>query len=305
VAACAEALRRLRSRISIWTSQRGAEALAVHGLTPDLIIIQHASDLDAYFTVRHLRDRDGASPIETAPVVLAEPKTPLALIERVEPSRMATFDPACGWGLWPASLAWLAAASGARAVSLCGIDLGTNAAVDPLQQPLRDLLGLIASGSSIPTVDGGAGALKPGWARQSLDATVGAGGSQHVTLAELRPVDQAERYARLRMAMTRLQDHLDAAAMFRTIAREQRAHASAARDAQLAEAWAAIMTWGQHASIRTAFQEELGVSFLPRFWRTAEPVITGPHWRPVLLACEEITQQALRAHARLSSMVTG
>ncbi len=89
-------IRRLRGHVSVWTSIRGAEALASHGITPDLAILQHGSDLDAHLTPRHLRDRDGRHPLEEVPTVLVEPRTPVALLAGLDPDRLGLVDAAVG-----------------------------------------------------------------------------------------------------------------------------------------------------------------------------------------------------------------
>lgn len=303
LAVCAPELLRLRKRLSIWTSIRGAEALATHGLTPDLIAVQHSSDLDAYLTVRHLRDRNGANPILTAPAVLAEPKTPASLLAGLDGERLATFDPACGWGHWPASLAWLACSAGARAIALAGIDLGASDAADPSQEPLRGLLGEIAGGASVPTIDAGHGAIKAGWARQSLDITVGASGKPDVVFDNHPWTSPDQRRAELEATLIALRDYIDAAATFRARAMEQRVTRDTTREGPLAEAWQILRRWRDSESIRVAFQEGLGVTFLPRFWRMEDRDVVGPMWRPIVLATDEIVRQATAAHTRLLSPV--
>lgn len=300
LAARVDELRRLRKRISIWTSIRGAEALTAYALSPDLVIVQHATDLDGYLTLRHLRDRDGASPLVTAPVVLAEPKTPAALLAAVSRERLAAFDPALGWGLWPATLAWLACGAGARSVALAGIDLGSREHPDPSQQPLRALLALIAEGSSVATVDAGTGAIKAGWMPRVLDDTVGPIGASQVELDGQAPWSVDERRASLEATLAQLNDHLDAAEMFRARALRSRIERTRADDGPLGEAWSIVLGWRESAPLRAAFQEDLGVTFLPRFWRHPVESVAGPLWRPILLATDELVRQRRAAEAALA-----
>ncbi len=300
LAARIDELRRLRARLSLWTSIRGAEALAAHGLDADLVIVQHASDLDAYLTLRHLRDRNGFTPWSTAPVVLAEPRTPAALLASVDAARIATFDPAYGWGLWPATLAWMACGAGAHAVALAGIDLGTPGVVDPLHAPLCTLLGVIADGSPVTTVDLGHGAIKAGWPVQPLDDVIDATGCRDVILDARRWTSADERLAALESSRIGLRDHLETAEMFRSRAVEARASRDRGHDGPLGEALAMLLNWRESSAIRVAFQEELGVTFLPRFWRHDEARVPGPLWRPVLLATDEIVRQSQRAAARIA-----
>jgi hypothetical protein len=292
-------LQRLRKRLSIWTSLRGAEALEQHGLSADLILVQHQTDLDAYLSVRHLRDRNGDNPLHRAPVVLAEPKTPAALLAGVEPARVATFDPACGWGHWPVSLAWLACGAGARAIALAGIDLGTVDTCEPIHQPLCSLLSLVALTSPVPATDLGHGAIKSGWARLPLDATVGSTGSPDVTMALTPWLTADERRATLTDTLDLLGEHVDAARVFRELALDRRMGRGKGADRPLAESWSILQGWGEHAPVRAAFQEGLGVTFLPRLWRRQALNVAGPQWRPVLLAADQIVRQFDAAAARV------
>ena len=232
-------------------------------------------------------------------MVLAEPRTPAALLASLDPERIATFDPAYGWGLWPAALAWMACGAGARAVTIAGIDLGTPGLVDPLHAPLCSLLGLIADGSPVSTVDLGDGAIKAGWQKQVLDDTVGAGGSRDVTL-DARPwTSREERIAALESSLVSLRDHIETAEMFRSRALIGRQARDRGHDGPLGEALAILLSWRESAAIRIAFQEDLGVTLLPRFWRQLDEPVPGPLWRPVLLATDEIVRQSHLAAARI------
>ncbi|MFA5907746.1 MAG: hypothetical protein WC815_03115 [Vicinamibacterales bacterium] len=284
-----------RDRLSIWTSLRGAEALATYGLAPDLLLVQHQSDLDAYLSVRHLDDRNGATPANHAPVVLAEARTPAALIARVPSARLAAFNGACGWGLWPASLAWLAAAAGADAIALAGIDLGTADAPDPAHEALRALLGLLATTTTAVTVDAG-GADKPGWARAPITPLTSATGARTVLLERAPWPEPEARIEALAAGLEYLREALDSATAFRALAIEARASRPRGQaEGRLADAWNVVLGWRHTPAMRAAFQEDLSVSFLPRFWRQAAPSVAGPLWRPLLLATDEIVRQADRA----------
>lgn len=297
----AHELAHVRDHVSIWTSLRGAEALATHGLTPDLLLIQHQSDLDAYLSVRHLRDRNGATPADGAPAVLAETRTPAALIARVPSARLAAFNGACGWGLWPASLAWLASGAGAEAIALAGIDLGLEAALDPAHESLRALLALLAGAANAATIDVG-GANKPGWARESIARVAGARGSRTVVMERVPWPGPEVRLEALAAGLAGLHDAVESARAFRALAIEARASQPRGQsDERLADAWKALFTWRRTPALRVAFQEELSVRFLPRFWRQAAPSVAGPLWRPVLLATDEIVRQADRARQCLSA----
>ena len=113
----------LRKRLSIWTSLRGAEALATHGLDADLILVQHHTDLDAYLTVRHLRDRNGVNAAaSTRRWCSPSRKRRRRSWRRHRPERLATFDPAsAGDSGPPASRGWPAAPARARSRSPASI----------------------------------------------------------------------------------------------------------------------------------------------------------------------------------------
>lgn len=294
-------LGRLRAHVSIWTSPRGAEALAAHDLTPDLLLVQHQNDLDAHLSVRHVRDRDGVTPIDRAPAVLAEPRTPAALVARVPSARLAAFNGACGWGLWPASLAWLAARSGAEAIALAGIDLGTGQAPDPAHEPLRALLRLLAGATDAVTIDAG-GADKPGWAREPIAGVAGGAGSRTVVVERTPWPDRGMRLEALDAGLAGLREAIERAREFRVLALEARAAVPrGAAEGRLADAWVTLLAWRRAPAMRAAFQEELGVRFLPQLWRQSARPVAGPLWRPVLLATDEIVRQADRALRCLSA----
>lgn len=300
LAAEAGTLARIRGHLSVWTSLRGAEALATFGVRPDLILVQHASDLDAYLTARHLADRRHANPLSSAPVVLAEPRAPASLLADLPADRVTAIDPAIGWGLWPAALASLAVTSGASTVALLGVDLGAPGALDPAHAPLAALLGNIAGRAGrIATLDLGDGAVKAGWSPAMTSAVAAGSIAPPVTVSPHPWVSRAERHESLARALDMLSDPLQSAQEYRrmaTAARDGGTRRSA--DAALRSGWESLLSWRSDVPMRIAIQEELGARFLPRFWRQAPDTITGPIWRPVLLAAEELLLQAERAKAR-------
>jgi hypothetical protein len=165
-------LKRARAGIHLFTSPRGAEALAAAGLVPDLVLVEHQSPLDAMFSVSDLAHRPMRAMTE-APLVAATPPTPAALLASVAVDRLFVPDPLPTWGLWPATAVALAIRSGARTVALVGIDLGTLDHPDLSHEPLRALLALLAAQTPTTCVDAGpVGAAKPGWPRASIDDIV-------------------------------------------------------------------------------------------------------------------------------------
>lgn len=305
LAAEAGTLKALRDRFSIWTSLRGAEALAALGIEPDVIFVQHASDLDAHLTARHLRDRNGASPLTTAPMVCAEPRTPAGLLAGIDKARLAALDPTIGWGHWPATLAVLAIDGGASAIGLLGIDLGTQDGVDPAHAPLAALLAHIAlrAGDAV-TVDFGHRAPKVGWPSQRM---------RDFSADAARPIDWAREAWPRAQRSDALDERLRALDGPLTLADECRALARAVRDrrpactheSRLHDLWRGLLEWRHDAALRIAVQEGLGARFLPRFWRRPMPDLAGPLWRPALLAAHELVAQAETAKARLARGRTG
>lgn len=307
LAAEARTLARLRRHVSVWTSLRGAEAMAAQRLQPDLIIVQHASDLDAYLTTRHLQDRNGETPLTSAPVVLAEPRTPAALLRSVPCSRLAAVDPAIGWGLWPATMASLAITAGASAVGLLGIDLGTPRRADPAHIPLVALLARIAErAQDVATLDLGTGAAKCGWMPCALRDAVGSAVVTPVQLAHAPWASEADRYGALTRALVDIATPLHSAAECRAIAMALRdGRAGRAAEPRLEDLWRTLLAWRWDARLRLAIQEELGARFLPRFWRQDAEDVVGPLWRPALLAADELVSQAQAASARVEQFRMG
>lgn len=295
-------LARARDRVSIWCSPRGAEALALYDLEPDLVLVQHQSDLDAYLSERHVGDRGGERVICRAPQVLAEPRTPASLLARVPGHRLAAFDGATGWGRWPASLARLAAGAGAEAVALAGIDLGRPGQPDPAHEALVALLALVAASTGTVTLDVGGGAAKPGWPRAPLRRVAGSRGSRTVEMGRGSRPDRGAERAAIEAHLRYLAAPIEAAENFRALALQRRNRgAGGAECSRLADAWSTLVEWRHDPALRLAIQDGLGIGLLPRLWRQASTVVGGPLWRPVLLVTDEIVRQARRARERLAS----
>jgi hypothetical protein len=61
----------------------------------------------------------------------------------------------------------------------------------------------------------------------------------------------------------------------------------------LRDAAAEIMAWSGETDVRLFAQECLGLSFLPRLWRTGIDLSLGRAlWRPLMLATHEMVRQA-------------
>lgn len=293
--AAVPALRELRTRLVLVTSPRGTEWLAGVGLTPDLVVVEHQTALDAHLSVRHLSDI-GRNPIADAPLVAVDARTPAALVAGVPQDRL--FVPAAlpTWGLWPATAVALAAQAGAARIALLGVDLGTAARPDPAFAPLAGLLGLLADATDAVTVDcGPEGARKPGWTPSTLAACAGDGGAAALAVRRASAAPVALRYADLAEAGRRLAPYLDRARQMLPVALAARAGRTVPR---LDDLVSELLSWGDDPRCRVDIQESMGVTCLPRLWRTGiDRSLGAALWRPVMLATHELAGQADRLDA--------
>ena len=284
-------LRRLRSGLYVFTSPRGADALAVAGIVPDLVLVEHQTALDAQFSVRDQSHRRSQA---IAPLVAADARTPAALLQGVPADRLFVPDPLPTWGLWPATAVCLGLLSGARSVALLGIDLGSRDRPDPLQAPLRDLLGLLALHTTAACVDvGGGGAAKPHWRGATLDALATGGAVPPLQLeARARP-SAAARHAHTLAAWQRTASlAAEASATLDAACHVRDGDTSSRGRARLMDGFNRLLSAGAAVGARIDVQDALGASFLPRFWRTApDPAIGAQLWRPAALASHEVVHQ--------------
>ena len=64
-----------------------------------------------------------------------------------------------------------------------------------------------------------------------------------------------------------------------------------------------LLVWGADPSIRWALQRALGLTFLPRLWRTGVSMASPQRlWRPLVLALHELVEQADRFESRLTTL---
>jgi 6-hydroxymethylpterin diphosphokinase MptE-like len=288
-----ETLRRLRSHIRIVTSPRGAEALLAVGITPDLVLIEHQSALDAHHSARHLGDA-GTRVLAECPVVAADWRTPHSLVAGLAPSSLFVPRTLPTWGLWPATAVAMAAQAGASRLALLGIDLGTSADPDPAHAPLRALIELLASLVTATTVDcGTGGAWKQGWPQAALNDVAGTRVCATLEL-QLRPAPAVtERAHGTGVALAQLAAVIERATQLRSLALRARAAAGAVPVHSLQDGMEEALRWGHDPGVRVLLQECLGIAFLPRFWRIGVDLSLGPAlWRPLLLATHELTAQA-------------
>jgi hypothetical protein len=294
------ALARVRESVHLFTSPRGADALAEAGIIPDLVVIEHQTALDAHFSARDVSHR-GTDSLRQVPFVAADARTPAALLAGVAPERLFVPDPLPTWGLWPATSVALALAAGARTVGLLGVDLGSAERADPSQAPLQALLELLAAHGGVPCLDLGAGgAAKKHWFPTPLELM--AGDTRRPLFLESKPwTTPAVRYAGAAAAWQRTLPLIENAADTVSAACAVRdGDGSANMRSKLQGGLEALLAAGASPATRQDLQDGLGISFLPRYWRLAPDLSIGPQlWRPALLAAHELLQQHHHLGARL------
>jgi hypothetical protein len=286
-------LRRVRASVHLFTSPRGADALSECGLIPDLVLVEHQTPLDAQFSVQERWHR-GRHAIARVPWVAADARTPAPLLDSVPSDRLFVPAPLPSWGLWPATAAALALGSGSRAVALLGVDLGTAGEPDPAHAPLRALLGLLAAHTDVSCVDAGpAGAAKPRWVADSLDALAAGGAASPLAVSTTPWQDAAERLTdavRLADGIEPLVAHASATLAAACAVRDGDRSAEAL--AVLTDRLTQLLAAGGRIENRIEVQEGLGASFLPRFWRVPpDPALGARLWRPAALAAHELVGQ--------------
>src|SRR5262249_3297228 len=121
----AEELRRVRSRVLVATSLRGAIALQARGLHADLVLVEHQSVFDAQISLEEQR-HTASMRLNAETMVLAEAATPQALLTQCQASRLLVAATLPTWGLWPATLVAVGLEADLPGVGLLGIDLGTD-----------------------------------------------------------------------------------------------------------------------------------------------------------------------------------
>ncbi len=289
-------LARMKDRMWLFTSPRGAELLAGHGLVPDLVLFEHRTALDAHHSTRHVLDGH-SSTLGAVPLVAADWRTPSALLNGVPPNRLFVPDPLPTWGMWPATAAALAANAGATRIGLLGVDLGTTDRPDQAFAPLASLLGVIAKVSRVKTVDcGPVGARKPGWSVGTLESLASDEpiGVLEVVRRSAPSID--ERYALAQHARRRLSRIVSRSRHILAMSLKARAGDRTVRGL---EAGATdLLSWSHDPEVRLDLQESLGLSFLPRMWRTGIDLRLGSElWRPLVLATHELVGQADRLDA--------
>ena len=293
-------LRQVRDAVHLFTSPRGADALAEAGITPDLVVVEHQTPLDAHFSTRELSHRPTDS-LSRVPFVAADARTPAALLSGIDLDRLYVPEPLPTWGLWPATSVALALAAGARSIALLGIDLGTADHPDPSQAPLQSLLELLAAHAGMPCLDvGQGGAPKKHWFPTPLALLAGSP-RQPLSLVSRPWTTPAVRYATASAAWQRALPIIEnAAATVSAACAVRDADGSANTRSKLQSGFEALLTAGESQATRQDLQDGLGVSFLPRYWRHAPASSMGAQlWRPAALAAHELLHQHHHLGARL------
>jgi hypothetical protein len=256
-------VRRVRDRVRIFTSPRGAALLAGYGVEPDLVLVDPLS---------------GRSP-KGCPLVAADWRTPRDLLAGVATESLFVPTPLPTWGVWPATAVAMAADAGASRIALVGFDHPDGSA-STAGEALTALLELLARLAPFTAFDcNGTSAPARGWVRASVHEIAGTpvAGALETNVWRAPSPDQRE---------LQLRDDLSELAPVLERVRELGACA-ALSEAAIGE----VIGWREQPRLRVLLQESLGVSLLPRLWRLGPDQAFGRS-RRVRLALSEITRQA-------------
>jgi len=288
----ARTLRQIRSRIVLMTSPEGADALFRYAMVPDVVVVDRETAAD--------HARGGA--LARCPLVAVNPRTPAAIVAGVPVEHLFVPDAFPTWGCWPATAVAMAAAAGAGRIGLLGVDLGTADAPDPRQTPLVRLLSLLALTANAACLDcGPEGARKAGWPVATLEEMAA---RRPPALPEVTRRPWTSPDARINMDRERvrsLEPLLSRArALFLLGLRARDGRLDPRRPRIVEDAMSELLVWRQNAQVRIALQDTMGLSILPRLWRTG---VRGQHSaqlsQTLLLATDEIVRQAEKLETRL------
>jgi hypothetical protein len=290
--AAAADLRAVRGRVIVVTDPAGAAALQRHALTPDLVLVerQPGGREDAPLSESLLLGSRAA--------LLIEPSAPIAAFERSAGIRRLARD-LPSWGVWPATAVAVALRGGATRLIALGLD-GTTDADERARTDA--LLSALAVYSAADCLEVGPQSGRTGWWPVSwpnvvpIDAPGSAGLSWHELGGTSLLRAEAERDL---LFLAPLLPHAREAL---TLARRARVgEAAGSRD--LCRAIEMLLVWGADPSIRWALQRALGLTFLPRLWRTGVSMASPQRlWRPIVLALHELVEQADRFESRLTTL---
>ena len=293
-------LKQVRSQLVLVTSPDGATALSAHGLLPDIVVVEPAARAPRSFANNTDYGRDDV--LARCPLVAVDPRTPAALVAAVPQDRLLVPDPLPTWGLWPATAVALAASAGARRIALLGVDLGTTDAPDAAQRPLSGLLSLLAWTADAACIDcGPEGARKAGWSVAALEEMTVRGRAARPVVTR-RPWISWD--ARLELDRERLRS-LDpiirrARALLLLGLRAQADTRRPCNVRAIQDGLLEMLAWRQIAPVRIDMQDTMGLSVLPRLWRTGVDMGLGARLRPLLVrAADEIVSQADKLESRI------
>ena len=290
--AVASDLRAVRGRVLLVTDPTGAAALQRHALTPDLVIVE-----------RQPGGREDAPLCESLllgsrAALLIEPSTPIAAFERSAGIRRLARD-LPSWGVWPATAAAVALRGGATRLITLGLDGTTDADV---RARTDALLSALAVHSAPDCLEVGPQSGRAGWWPVSwpnvvpADAPDSAALSWHDLGGTSLLRGEAERDL---LFLAPLLPHAREAL---ALARRARAGETVS-SRELCRAIEMLLVWGADPSIRWALQRALGLTFLPRLWRTGVSMASPQRlWRPLVLTLHELVEQADRFESRLTTL---
>jgi hypothetical protein len=293
--AAAADLRVVRPRVLVLSDAAGAAALQRHGLTPDLVIVEREpggrEDAPAADTLM----------LGTRVALLIEPSAPVAAFERSAGLRRLARD-LPSWGVWAATAVAVALRGGATRLVTVGLDGTTDADERARTDALLSALALHAPAECLEVgpQSGRAGWWPVSWLNVvPSDAPASATLTWHDVGGAALLRTEAERDL---LFLAPLLPHAREAL---TLARRARAgEIVTSRD--LCRAIEMLLVWGADPSIRWALQRALGLTFLPRLWRTGVAMAAPQRlWRPLVLALHELVEQADRFESRLTTLAHG
>ncbi len=290
--AAAADLRAVRPRVLVISDPSGAAALQRHGVTPDLVLVERGPGG---------RD-DGPCPetllLGSRAALLIEPSAPIAAFERGAGVRRLARD-LPSWGVWPATAVAVALRGGATRL----VTVGLGGTVDADERARTDaLLSALALHCSADCLEVAPQSGRAGWWPVSWPnvVPVDAPGSAAMTWQDIG--DSTLLRAEAERDLLFLAPLLPHAREALTLARRARA-GETVRGRDLCRAIEMLLVWGADPSIRWALHRALGLTFLPRLWRTGVSMASPQRlWRPLVLALHELLEQADRFESRLTTL---
>jgi hypothetical protein len=285
-------LRGIRPRVVVVSNPAGAASLQRHGLTPDLVIVEREPG------GREDGPHHGPLVLGAGTALLIEPSAPMAAFDRGDGIRRLARD-LPSWGVWPATAVAVSLRGGATRLLTLGLD-GTTDADERARTDA--LLGALATHVAADCLEVGPPSGRAGWSRVSWaevvpgDAPATAALGWHDLGGATLLRAEAERDL---LFLAPLLPHAREAL---ALARRARA-GDAVNGRDLSRAIEMLLVWGADPSIRWALQRALGLTFLPRLWRTGVSMAAPQRlWRPLVLALHELTEQADRFESRLTTL---